>query len=74
METKMKQKLSLCGVPKQRKPLGFLVFWLKMAPRRGAIFSPKSGPKWDQNGDRNEPILGPKRVQKGQKSIGIVVF
>ena len=42
------RKGSLFGTPKARKPFEFLVFWLKMAPRRGAIFSTKSGPKWSQ--------------------------
>ena len=53
MEPEMEPKLSLFGAPKQWKTLGFLVFSLKMAPRRGT----NNGAK---NGVQNEPEIESK--------------
>ena len=61
------------------KPFEFLVFWLKMPPRRGAIFSPKVdklepkwSPKWTKFGsnmDQNGPRIHRNRslFEIGQK-------
>ena len=76
------QKVGQNGAPfwgqKAPKPFEFLVFSLKTAPRRGAIFGPKSGPKWGpkwaQNGPNFGPKRGPKRPKNAPKSIKIVVF
>ena len=72
-DAKWVPKRSPFGGQKLQNPFEFLVSSLKMAPRRGSIFSPKVCQNcaiWCQNGT----ILIPKWTKTVPKSIGIVAF
>ena len=66
MGPNMEPKLSLSEI-QNRRNVGFLVFSLKIAPRRGVQKRSQNEPKWGQIGSRFGPNIY-------RKSIGIVVL